>query len=102
MSMNEYIDNVIKSANVIVFSKTFCPYCDHTKELLDSLNCQNMVIELDEMDSDGHIQNYLYELTNQKTVPNIFISGKHIGGNDKLQSLYKSGELLPLIKNFCN
>jgi len=48
------------------------------------------------------IQNCLYDITKQKTVPNTFIKGKHIGGNDKLQSLHKKGELLPLIQNIIN
>ena len=32
-----------------------------------------------------------------KTVPQIFIDGKHIGGNDKLQSLERKGELNSLL-----
>ncbi|MBW0461332.1 hypothetical protein O181_001047 [Austropuccinia psidii MF-1] len=43
------------------------------------------------------IQDYLFELTNQKTVPNIFIAQKHIGGSDDLSELYDSGALLPLV-----
>jgi glutaredoxin 3 len=51
------------------------------------------------MDQDGEmIQNALHEKTGQGTVPNIFIGGKHIGGNSDLVTLYQSGELLSLIK----
>eukprot|EP00833_Pecoramyces_ruminatium_P014735 jgi/Orpsp1_1/1188767/evm.model.d7180000067028.1 len=102
MSVKEYVDDLIKNENVMVFSKTYCPYCDRTKLLLTNLKCKFKAIELDEMDNGREIQDYLYEITNQKTVPNTFISGKHIGGNDNLQALHKKGELKPLIKNFCH
>ncbi|ORX46901.1 glutaredoxin-1 [Piromyces finnis] len=102
MSVKEYVDNLIKNENVMVFSKTYCPYCDATKDLLNSLKCQYKAIELDEMDNGRQIQDYLFEITNQKTVPNTFISGQHIGGNDKLQAKHKSGQLMPIIKDFCN
>jgi len=38
------------------------------------------------------------ELTGQRTVPNVFIGGKHIGGNDKTQDLHRKGDLVPLLK----
>jgi len=100
MSVNEYVDNLIKNENIVVFSKTYCPYCDATKDLLDSLNCKYKVLELDEMSNGREIQDYLYTITNQKTVPNTFIRGQHIGGNDKLQAKHKSGKLVPLLQSF--
>ena len=48
------------------------------------------VIELNEMKnpSDGSlIQQYLLQKTGQRTVPNIFINSKHIGGNSDLQAI---------------
>jgi glutaredoxin len=48
---------------------------------------------LDEIDDGAEIQDALYELTGQRTVPNIFIGGEHIGGNSDLQTL-KSKDLL--------
>lgn len=44
------------------------------------------------------IQNYLGEKTQQRTVPNIFIKGQHIGGNSDLSSLKSSGKLKSLIE----
>ena len=35
--------------------------------------------------------------TGKTSVPQIFIDGKHIGGNDKLQSLERKGELNSLL-----
>jgi len=54
------------------------------------------------MSNGREIQDYLYTITNQKTVPNTFIRGQHIGGNDKLQAKHKSGKLVPLLQAFWN
>ncbi|KAG4095620.1 putative glutaredoxin [Neocallimastix lanati (nom. inval.)] len=102
MSVKKYINNLIKNEKVIIFSKTYCPYCDSTKELFNSLNCPYKVIEVDEMQNCREIEDYLAELTKQRTFPNTFINGQHIGGNDKLQAKHKKGQLMPLIKDFCN
>lgn len=42
------------------------------------------------------IQTALQDISNQKTVPNVFIQQKHIGGNSDLQG--KKGELPALLK----
>ena len=55
-----------------------------------SININIHVIELNEMQnpSDGSlIQQYLAQKTGQRTVPNIFINSKHIGGNSDLQAI---------------
>jgi glutaredoxin 3 len=44
------------------------------------------------------MQDALEEITGQRSVPNIHIKQKHIGGNSDLQSLHKAGRLEPLLK----
>lgn len=72
--------------------------CRNAKGIIKTLNVPDVgIIELDE-DADGaDIQNYLFEKTGQKTVPSIFIDGKHIGGSSDLASLESSGELKKLV-----
>lgn len=41
-------------------------------------------------DDGAAIQDALQEITNQRSVPNIFISKQHIGGNSDLQALNKN------------
>ena len=43
------------------------------------------------------IQDKLQELTGQRTVPNVFIHGKHIGGADNTMKLHEEGKLMELI-----
>ncbi|KAJ3232377.1 hypothetical protein HDU81_003015 [Chytriomyces hyalinus] len=80
MSAKEVTETAIASSKVVVFSKTYCPYCSKAKALLDSLGAQYEAIELDKRADGSQIQAYLAEKTGQRTVPNVFISGKQIGG----------------------
>ncbi|KAK6928364.1 Glutaredoxin [Dillenia turbinata] len=82
---------------VVVFSKTYCPYCINVKKLLSDLGANYKNIELD-VEGDGReIQSALFEWTGQRTVPNVFIGGKHIGGCDSTTDLHKDGKLVPLL-----
>lgn len=50
-----------------------------------------------EDDQGMKIQSYLLEKTGQRTVPNIFVGGKHIGGSDAINALHEQGELVKLL-----
>ncbi|KAJ6441311.1 glutaredoxin Grx1 [Purpureocillium lavendulum] len=78
---------------VIVFSKSYCPYCRATKQTLSSLDAEYKAIELDNESDGSDLQDALEQITGQRTVPNVFIDHKHIGGNSDVQALLKSGEL---------
>ena len=80
-----------------VFSKSYCPYCQSSKKLLDDVGAKYFAIELDKVDDGAAIQNALEEISGQRTVPNIYIGGKHIGGNSDLQA--KKGELKSLLQS---
>lgn len=41
----------------------------------------------------------LYKLTNQRTVPNVFIKGKHVGGNDVIKFLLEKNEIQRYFKD---
>ena len=57
-----------------------------------------VVHELDEMPNGYAIQDELYRKTGQRTVPNVFVRGQHIGGNDDTQAAYMSGKLQKLLQ----
>ncbi|KAG0378898.1 hypothetical protein BGX24_002453 [Mortierella sp. AD032] len=91
------VDAIIADNAIVVFSKSYCPYCTKAKNLLAQLGANAYIIELDNVDNGAAIQAYLAELTGQRTVPNIFISQKHIGGCDDLFKLEKNGQLKTLL-----
>ncbi|CAL9779840.1 unnamed protein product [Musa acuminata subsp. burmannicoides] len=93
----EKAKETVSSNPVVVFSKTFCPFCVRVKKLLDKLGARYKAIELD-VESDGsNIQAALAEWTGQRTVPNVFIGGKHIGGCDDTLAKHQQGKLEPLL-----
>ena len=52
---------------------------------------------LDQIDDGEEIQAYLAQKTSQRTVPNLFIEQKHIGGNSDVQGLKHEGKLKGLL-----
>ena len=77
----------------MIYSKAYCPHCTSTKKLLKGKGIAFKVIELDQIGNGDRIQNALAAKTRQRTVPNIFINGRHLGGNSDLQYANKSGKL---------
>lgn len=75
---------MIAADRIVVFSKTFCPYCAMAKRLLEHHKQTYKTYELDELPNGSSIQQHLETLTSQRTVPSIFIKSKHIGGCDDL------------------
>ncbi|KAM8867681.1 thioredoxin reductase 3 isoform 2-T2 [Synchiropus picturatus] len=91
------IQQLIDSNQVMVFSKSYCPYCVKVKDLFKELNVACNVVELDLIDDGTNYQEMLLEMTGQKTVPNVFVNQTHIGGCDKTMQAHKEGSLQQLL-----
>ncbi|KAI0005539.1 glutaredoxin [Russula compacta] len=99
MAVKDFVNQTIAENKVVIFSKSFCPYCGSAKDLFATRfpDVHVKVLELDLRDDGPEIQGYLSQLTNQRSVPNIFIDQKHIGGNDNLQALHKKDGVKALL-----
>lgn len=98
MSQTAFAKSEIESNRVVVFSKSFCPYCDATKKLFQGLGVDIKVHELDQMGKSGsELQSALYDMTGQRSVPNVFVNGKHVGGNDDTQAAARQGKLQAML-----
>ncbi len=82
-------------AEVIMYTKSICPYCDRAKTLLASKNQDFTEISL-----DIHPEKVeeMIEKSQRRTVPQIFINGQSIGGFDDLYALNQQGKLDKLLK----
>ncbi|KAI9030961.1 glutaredoxin-1 [Phycomyces nitens] len=96
-NIEQFVKDSIANNKVVVFSKSYCPYCTKAKKILAEFDVEVFIVELDKHADGAAIQNYLLTLTGQRTVPNIFINTKHIGGCDSLTAIYNSGELKKLL-----
>lgn len=87
---------------VIIFSKTYCQFSKKAKALLlnkYSITPEPYVVELDVHQLGRQIQDRLAKMTGRKTVPNIMINGKSIGGADDITELDNDGELVGKIRS---
>jgi len=78
-------------ANVEVYTTTYCPFCTRAKNLL-----KNKGVDFDEIDvtDDDKRREKMIEMSGgRRTVPEIFINGKIIGGFDELKALDDQGKL---------
>ena len=95
---SQFIKDLIDTNKIVVFSKSNCGYCDKAKRRLDRLNKKYHAVELDnnsncpESNCERVIQNLILQ-TRMRTVPQIFIDGKLIGGYIDLEKLIESGKL---------
>lgn len=77
-------------AKVVIYTTNYCGYCRRAKALFQQKNLPFEEINVEEDDSK---RKWLIEATGQRTVPQIFINDKSIGGYQELVELEKSGEL---------
>lgn len=97
----ESIQSEISANQVVIYSKTYCPYCTATKTLFSSKfpNLESKsIVELDTIANGSEVQQALLSMTGQRTVPNVFVNGKHLGGNDDTQAAFSSGRLQQMLK----
>jgi len=80
-------------ARVEIYTTPSCPFCVRAKRLLDARG-----IAFDEVDlaNDHALRAQVLERTGRRTVPQIFIDGRSIGGFEELAALDAAGELKDL------
>lgn len=84
-----------QKAKVEIYTWDHCPFCQKVISLLDS---KNIKYERYRIDGDEEARNKMAERTGgKKSVPQIFIDDKNIGGCDDIHALDEKGELDKLI-----
>ena len=83
-------------AHVKMYTTQVCPYCIRAKSLLKQRGVEQ--IEEIRIDSDPQARATMMDITQRRTVPQIFIGATHVGGCDDLVDLDRRGGLLPLLQ----
>lgn len=81
-------------AEVIIYTTPICPYCVRAKQLFKQKGLEWTEIDVSR---DANERMALMERTKQRTVPQIFINGQHVGGCDDLYALERAGKLDALL-----
>ena len=83
------------TAAVVMYLKSWCPYCASARALLQSK--QATVQEID-IDAQPERRDEMIERSGGRwTVPQIFIGERHVGGSDDLHALEAAGQLDALL-----
>jgi thioredoxin reductase (NADPH) len=81
--------------SIVMYSKAVCPYCDMAKALLRQKD--QTWTEID-VEADRARWEEMIERTGRRTVPQIFVGDRHVGGFDELAALEDAGELDALLE----
>jgi thioredoxin reductase (NADPH) len=80
--------------DIVFYSKPDCPYCDMAKRLLDS---KGQTWNEFDVEADPGRRDEMIERSGRRTVPQIWIGERHVGGFDDLAALEQAGELDDLL-----
>jgi len=82
------------SAPVVMYSTSWCPYCDRARRLLAS---KGAAIEEIDVESAPEKRTEMIQRSGRRSVPQIFIGDHHVGGSDDLAALEAAGKLDTLL-----
>jgi glutaredoxin 3 len=85
----------MSTPDIVMYSTTICPYCDRARQLFERKQVSITEIKVDQLPEQREIM--LKRAAGRRTVPQIFIGERHIGGFDDLYALDRKGELDPLL-----
>ena len=82
------------AAPVKIYTRKFCSYCVHAKNLFDNLGVSYEEIAVDR---DPQAMQAMCEMSGRRSVPQIWIGDTHVGGCDDLYNLHRTGRLQELL-----
>ncbi|MBF0273628.1 MAG: glutaredoxin 3 [Nitrospinae bacterium] len=82
-------------AKIKMYKKEYCPYCTKAMNLLNKKNVEYEVIDVTH---DPALQEEMFKVAVGRTVPQIVINGRSIGGCDDLYALEAEGKLDELLQ----
>lgn len=83
--------------HILMYSTSTCPYCTRAEQLLQRKGITE--IEKIRVDLAPERREEMMNRTGRRTVPQIYIDDRHVGGFDDLAALDRSGELDTLLGN---
>jgi glutaredoxin 3 len=82
-------------AKIVMYATGVCPYCVMAEKLLRSRGVAD--IEKIRVDLEPARRDEMMQRTGRRTVPQIYIGDRHVGGYDDLAALDRAGGLAPLL-----
>jgi glutaredoxin 3 len=82
---------------ILMYCTLVCPYCVRAEKLLAKKGIAGDQIEKIRVDEQPEKREEMMRITGRRTVPQIFIGDRHVGGFDDLSALDAEGELDSLL-----
>src|SRR6201997_3496779 len=100
MSIQQFIDNEVKTNDVVLFMKgtpqmPMCGFSSQVVQILDHLGISYKGLNV--LDSD-ELRNGIKTYSNWPTIPQLYVKGEFVGGCDIVREMFQDGELQTLLK----
>jgi glutaredoxin 3 len=82
------------SAEVVMYSTSWCPYCSRARKLLEDKGVKYTEIDVEAVDG---ARAQMQQRSGRTSVPQIFVGERHLGGYDDTSALDRRGELDALL-----
>ena len=94
------VAEALAAGAVVIFSKTWCPFCKQVKSLFGTLPLKDEphFVELDLRDDEDAVQDALLGITGARSVPRVNVGGTWVGGCDDTVAAHQRGELEKLLR----
>lgn len=83
------------TAKVVMYATGWCPYCIRAEQLLRQRGVE--ALEKIDVESEPGRREEMMKKSGRRTVPQIWIGERHVGGYDDIAALDRAGELAPLL-----
>jgi glutaredoxin 3 len=83
-------------SKVVMYSTQVCPYCVMAERLLKSRGVETVEKVLIDRDP-ARRKEMMTRTGGRRTVPQVFIGERHVGGYDDLSALDRAGDLMPML-----
>ncbi|OLP86256.1 Peptide methionine sulfoxide reductase B3, chloroplastic [Symbiodinium microadriaticum] len=93
------VEEMVALQPVMLFSKSWCPFCTKAKEAMKQQGIRFATCELDTLgeEVEAEVQDILLGITGARTVPRVFVGGNCIGGGTDTQNLAADGSLKKMV-----
>ena len=101
MSIEQFIDNEVKSNDVVLFMKgtpqfPMCGFSGQVVQILDYLGVSYKGLNVLENDD---LRNGIKAYSNWPTIPQLYVKGEFVGGCDIIREMFQAGELQSFFKD---
>jgi monothiol glutaredoxin len=101
MSIDQFIDNEVKSNEVVLFMKgtpqfPMCGFSGQVVQILDYLGVPYKGLNVLENDE---LRQAIKSYSSWPTIPQLYVKGEFVGGCDIIREMFQAGELQSLLKD---